>query len=423
MKKPVAIVDCNNFYASCERVFNPKLKERPIVVLSNNDGMIIARSNEAKALGIPMGSPLFKVENIIKKHNVAVFSSNYTLYGDMSHRVMSTLEQFSPDVEIYSIDEAFINLEGFAHTDLNEYCRTIRKTVYQWTGIPVSIGLAATKTLSKIANRYAKKHPELNGVLNLYEASEDEIDFYLDKTAVEDIWGVGRQYTKLLHKHNIETALQLKKANDKWIKQKMTVMGLRTVNELRGIACIEYDYTPPPKQSIVSSRSFGRTVETIEEIKESVALFTTRAAEKLRFQNSAANLLTVFLRTNPFKETAQYHNGVVVTLPVATDISSEMIEYAMKGVEQIYRPGYLYYKVGVMLSGIVPKDSVQFSLFDDPNRSKKAKLTETMDFINMLYGSNTLFYAREGVERNWKTRSENKSKRFTTDWDDLPEVK
>jgi len=423
MPKPVAIVDCNNFYASCERVFNPKLKDKPIVVLSNNDGMIIARSNEAKALGIPMGDPLFKIEDKVKKHDIQVFSSNYALYGDMSHRVMSALEQFSPDVEIYSIDEAFMNLEGFDYLDLDEYCREIRDTVTKWTGIPVSIGIAGTKTLAKVANRFAKKHPENKGVLNLYNASKEKIDEILEQTDVEDIWGVGRQYTKLLYTHGIYNAKQLSEAEDKLIRKKMTVMGLRTVYELRGIPCVEYQYFPPAKQSIVSSRSFGKNVEDIEQLKESIAYFTTIAAEKLRYQRSAANFISVFLRTNPFKETAQYHNGCLISLPAPTDITAEMIDYAMKGVEQIYRPGFLYYKVGVMLSGIVPADTVQFTLFDKMNRQKMSKATEIVDLINMQHGTGTVVYARQGIKREWRTRSEKKSARFTTSWEELPEVK
>ncbi len=423
MQDPVAIVDCNNFYASCERVFNPQLQGLPIIVLSNNDGMIIARSDEAKALGIPMGSPLFKNEEIIKKHKIHVFSSNYTLYGDMSHRVMSTLELFSPEVEIYSIDEAFLNLRGFEHRDLSDYAERIRKTVKQWTGIPVSIGIAATKTLAKIANRYAKKNKDRNGVLNLFDIPQPEIDYYLEQTDVSDIWGVGRQYTKLLYERGIYNALQLKNADDKFIKKKMTVMGLRTVFELRGIPCFEYEYIPPPKKAIVSSRSFGKTVEDIEQIKEAVALFTTRAAEKLRLQHSAANLLSVFLRTNPFRKSPQYHNGILVTLPAPTDITAEMIEYAMKGVEQIFREGYQYYKVGVMLSDIVPKESTQFSLFDKAIRPKLAKITEVTDLINQRFGSGTVFYARQGVKRQWRTRADKKSAHFTTDWNDLPKVK
>lgn len=423
MIHPIAIVDCNNFYASCERVFNPKLESQPIVVLSNNDGMVIARSNEAKALGIGMGVPLFKIKEIVEKHNVKVFSSNYTLYGDMSHRVMTALEQFSPDVEIYSIDEAFLNLDGIESGNLPEYANKIRQTIKQWTGIPVSIGIASTKTLAKLANRYAKKHPENQGVLNIYKEPQDIINSYLEQTDVKDLWGVGRQYSKLLYSNGIYNALQLSQADDKWIKKKMTVMGLRTALELRGMPCIDYEYTPPAKKSIVSSRSFGKSVETIEEIKESIAYFTSIATGKLRQQKSAANLLSVFLRTNPFKDTAQYHNGVLITLPVPSNITSELIEYAMKGVDQIYKPGFLYYKVGVMLSDITQAGSTQLSIFDRSDRIKITKVTDVVDLINMQLGSSTIFYARQGIKREWKTKAEKKSRRFTTDWNELPEVK
>lgn len=415
--KPVAIVDCNNFYASCERVFNPKLWGKPIVVLSNNDGMIIARSNEAKELGIKMGEPLFKAEEIIKKHNVYVFSSNYTLYGDMSHRVMTALEHFSPDVEIYSIDEAFINLEGFSHKDLTDYCRLIRNTVRKWTGIPVSIGIAETKTLAKLANRFAKKYPSNKGVLNLY--GFENKDYYLKNTDVAEIWGVGRQYTKLLNLQNIFTAYDLANANEKWIRKKMTVMGLRTALELKGIPCIEYEYFPPAKKAIVSSRSFGHTVQDMPSVKEAVAYFVTRASEKMRAQKSSANLLSVFLRTNPFKKEAQYHNGVLIQLPVPTDSTSELISYAMKGVEQIFRIGYKYYKVGVMLSGLVPTNRSQSSIFDTEDRLKMAKVTEVVDEVNKKIGTNTLFYAATGINRKWRTRADMRTPKYTTDWNQL----
>ncbi len=418
--KPVALVDCNNFYTSCERVFNPKLWGKPIVVLSNNDGMIIARSNEAKELGIKMGEPLFKAEEIIKKHNVYVFSSNYTLYGDMSHRVMTTLEHFSPEVEIYSIDEAFINLEGFSHKDLTDYCRLIRNTVRKWTGIPVSIGIAETKTLAKLANRFAKKVSSNKGVLNLYGIENK--DYYLKNTEVADIWGIGRQYSKLLNLQNIFTALDLVNANEKWIKKKMTVMGLRTVLELKGIPCIEYEYFPPAKKAIVSSRSFGQTVKDIASVKEAIAFFVTRASEKMRAQKSSANLLSVFLRTNPFKKEAQYHNGVLIQLPVPTDSTSELISFAMKGVEQIFRIGYQYYKVGVMLSGLVPTKRSQTSIFDTENRLKMAKITEVVDEVNKKMGSNTLFYAATGINRKWRTRADMRTPKYTTDWEQLPVV-
>lgn len=418
--KPVALVDCNNFYASCERVFNPKLWGKPIVVLSNNDGMIIARSNEAKELGIKMGEPLFKAEEIIKKHNVYVFSSNYTLYGDMSHRVMTTLEHFSPEVEVYSIDEAFINLEGLSHQDLTEYCRLIRNTVRKWTGIPVSIGVAETKTLAKLANRFAKRIPSNKGVLNLYGLENK--DYYLKNTEVADVWGVGRQYTKLLNLQNIYTAFDLANANEKWIRKKMTVMGLRTVLELRGIPCIEYEYFPPAKKAIVSSRSFGQTVQDISSVKEAVAYFVTRASEKMRCQKSSANLLSVFLRTNPFRKEAQYHNGVLIQLPVPSDSTSELISYAMKGVEQIFRMGYNYYKVGVMLSGLVPTNQSQASFFDTEDRLKMAKITEVIDEVNKKNGTNTLFYAATGINRKWLTRADMRTPKYTTDWDQLPLV-
>lgn len=418
---PYALVDCNNFYASCERVFDPRLKSRPIVVLSNNDGIIVARSNEAKALKIGMGDPLFKVQDIVDKHNVAVFSSNYSLYGDMSHRVMTTLEQFSPNVEIYSIDEAFIQLDGFSRMDLTNYCRKIRKIVKTWTGIPVSIGVAETKTLAKIANRRAKKMPTSGGVINLI--NNPDTDEYLKATDVSDVWGVGRQYSKKLYARNIKTAYDLKNASDKWIKKNMTIMGLRTVYELRGTSCIELESSPSPKKSIVSSRSFGRKVKDIDDIKEAVALFVSRAAEKMRRQKSAARLLTVFLRTNPYKDTPQYHNGVLVQLPVPTDSTSELIEWAMKGTDQIYRTGYIYQKVGVMLSEFHHVDHTQMSMFETADRQKMAKITSMIDKINRNMGSGTINYAATGVRRSWNMKRELKSPHYTTSWSSLPIVK
>lgn len=264
MSHPIALIDCNNFYASCERVFNPKLIAVPIVVLSNNDGMIVARSQEAKDVGIGMAEPIFKIQDKIKKHGVAVFSSNYTLYGDMSQRVMTILESFCPDVEIYSIDEAFLNLRGFEREDLTEYGRKIKNTIRKWTGLPVTVGIAETKTLAKIANRLGKRSKKAGGVLNLYNSKYK--DAALKRTEVEDIWGVGRQYGRLLRKHGINTAFELPLANDSWIKKRMTVMGMRTVLELRGTPCIKLEYSPPPKKAIVSSRSFGKLTSVMSYI-------------------------------------------------------------------------------------------------------------------------------------------------------------
>jgi len=417
---PIALVDCNNFYASCERVFNPKLWGVPVVVLSNNDGMIVARSNEAKALGIKMGEPLFKVQGIVKKYGVQVFSSNYVLYGDMSCRVMNCLSQYSPDVEIYSIDEAFLNLKGFESRDLVKYGTDLRNTVKQWTGIPVSIGIAKTKTLAKLANHIAKKDPRFKGVLNIYY--EDDVNEFLKRTEVSDIWGVGRQYTKLLNNHNVKTAYDFIQLDDNWIKKKMTVMGLRTAMELRGIPCITLETSPSPKKAIVSSRSFSKLTSNKQDIRESVAFFTSIAAQKLRKQRSAASLLTVFLRTNPFKDIPQYHNGVLVQLPLPTDSTSEMISYAMKGVEQIFREGFQYQKVGVMLAGIVPRDRNQYILFDRPDRERMDKINDVIDEINKEMGAWTISFAATGTNRNWKTRADMKSPRYTTNWEELLKV-
>ncbi|MBX3043209.1 MAG: Y-family DNA polymerase [Candidatus Kapabacteria bacterium] len=423
MKKrvPIAIVDCNNFYASCERVFNPKLAGRPVVVLSNNDGVIVALSNEAKAIGIKSFSPLFKVQDLIQKHNVAVFSSNYTLYGDISHRIMETLKHFSPDVEIYSIDEAFIYLRGFDNKDIVEYCREIKHTIKKWVGIPVSIGIAYTKTLAKLANRRAKKNPIFDGVLSLIDNPDTES--HLKSTDVAEVWGVGRQYTKMLHCHKINTAYDLLKANQKWIKKRMTVQGLRTVLELNDIPCISPQYVPPDKKGIISSRSFGRYITEKYELAEAVASYVTRAAEKLRHQNSLANVVYVFLRTNPFKDTPQYHNGCQVLFPVPTNFTNEMIVYALKALDQIYKPGFLYQKAGILLTGIVPKSTEQVSLFDDINREKFQKISKAMDKINFDMGSGTITFAATGVRRDWKMKRELKSPQYTTRWKEIPNVK
>lgn len=421
MKIPIALVDCNNFYASCEKVFNPKLNGKPVVVLSNNDGIIIARSAEAKALGIKMGEPLFKIEHLIKKHNVNVFSSNYTLYGDMSYRVMNILEKFSPDVEIYSIDEAFVNLHGLQSKDLTEYCKTIRKTILQWTGLPVSVGVAYTKTLAKVANHKAKKEPKYEGVCSFI--GDEKVEDYLKNTEVEDIWGVGRQYAKLLKRNGIDNAFQLTKADDKWIRKNMTVMGLRTVYELRGQSCINLEYFRPAKKAIISSRSFGRATHVKEEVFEAVATFTSRAAEKMRRQRTAANMMSVFLRTNPFNNTPQYHKGVLIQLPVPLTATNELLFYAEKGMEKIFRDGFDYKKVGVMLAGLVPKANAQQGLFDTVDREKLDIVTKVVDQLNDDLGTNALFFASCGTKKVWKTIVEKKSPRYTTNWDELPLVK
>lgn len=421
-----ALVDCNNFYASCERVFNPKLNNKPIVVLSNNDGCIVARSNEAKAMGIGMGEPFFKFKSTIERNRVHVFSSNYTLYGDMSRRVMSTLSYFAPEFEIYSIDEAFLNLRGCDKLDgfanLAEYGRHIRDTVVKWTGIPVSIGIARTKTLAKVANKLAKKSPKANGVLDL--VNSPYVDKALERIYVWDVWGIGRRHGKRLIDKGIVNAKMLRDIDDKAIRKQMGIVGLRLVYELRGISCLTLETVTPPRKGIVSSRSFGRKVTCINELREAVAAYVTKAAIKLRNQHSAAQLLTVFMLTNPFSEgDEQYSNSIVIRLPNATSNSAELIHYAMLGVERIYRDGFKYKKAGVMLDDLIPDDQVQATLFDFSNIEKQKKIMATLDKVNDKMGVDTLKFAAQGCTQPWKMKCELRTPRYTTSWKELAEVR
>lgn len=416
----VALVDCNNFFASCERVFRPDLWGKPIVVLSNNDGNIIARSNEAKALGIKMGEPYFKIVLFLKKNGVQVFSSNYTLYGDMSHRVMGVLQHLEPDIEIYSIDEAFISLPTGKSFDLSEHGQNIRNTVTRWTGIPVSIGFAYTKTLAKLANRVAKKNTQYQGVFDL--TAYDNPDEILTGIEVADVWGIGGQYTKKLNSQGIFTARDLKYANDNWIRKNLTVMGLRTVWELRGIPCIPIEDAPAAKKGIITSKSFGRPVTSLDELREAVATYISRAAEKLRSQQSITNSLHVFLATNIFKpEKPQYSKSIMVRLPEATSSTAVLIKHALKGLKELYRPGYDYQKTGVMLTEIIPATCRQRSLFEPIKNDKD--LMNALDRINRKWGANTVRYAVSGFKRTWTFRRDHLSRAYTTKWDQLPVVK
>ncbi len=421
MRKIFALADCNSFYASCERVFNPSLEGRPVIVLSNNDGCVIARTNEAKALGIAGFEPVFKYQQIIDQHNVAVFSANFALYGDLSSRVMATLRQFTPEMEIYSIDEAFLSLASM-NIDRTAYCRKIKATVSQWTGIPVSIGIGPTKTLAKLANRLAKKDPGLGGVLDITD--NPQIDQLLAQTKVEDIWGVGRRYTALLSRHGIQTALQLRNANDDWIRSHMTVVGLRMVEELRGNPCIDGQETPPPKKCIMTSRSFGRDVHVKEELEQAVAEFTTMCAEKLRKQKSKASLLTVFIGSNCFRDEPQYSNSITLGLPEPTDYTPRLLELAHRGLKNIFKPGYSYKRAGVLLAGIGPRDITQLDMLE-PGQEKSGEtgLMRAVDSINSRMGRGTLKYAAAGINRPWKMRQMMLSPRFTTSWEDLPVAK
>lgn len=415
-----ALVDCNNFYASCERVFNPRLEGQPIVVLSNNDGCVVARSNEAKALGIGMGVPEFQIRPLLRAHRVQVFSSNYRLYGDMSQRVMETLEQFCPDLEVYSIDEAFLSLGGFAQRNLTEYGRQIRRTVKQWTGLPVSVGIAETKTLAKIANRIAKRTPDLEGVCDLLACPDRNA--LLGRVAVEDVWGIGRNHARVLNQHGITTALQLRGVDDQWIRRRMGVVGLRLVMELRGISCLDLEQCPAPKQSLTCSRAFGKLIDSLAEMEEAVSVYTSRVAEKLRREQLAAMVLTVCLTTNEFKEGPQYSNALTLKLPIATDSTTDLIRSALQGIRAIYRDGYRYKKAGVMLTDLVPASQRQADLFDHRDRRKSKRLMSALDSINDRWGAGTLQYASSGISNAWKTQFHRRSPAYTTDWDALPIV-
>jgi DNA polymerase V len=414
-----ALVDCNNFYASCERVFNPKLNGQPVIVLSNNDGCVVARSNEAKALGIGMGVPEFMVREIIRAHQVQVFSSNYALYGDMSQRVMETLQQFCPDLEIYSIDEAFLSLSGFRSRNFAEYAGTIRATVKRWTGLPVSIGIAETKTLSKIAGDIAKKTP--GGVFDLLTCPDRES--VLAKTPVADVWGIGKAHSQFLNGYGIHTALQLSRADNQFIRKQMGIVGLRLVNELRGLSCLELEQAPPTKKGITCARSFGKAITKLQEMEEAVSSYVTRAAEKLRREELAVTNLSVFLHTNQFNEVAQYSNSLTVRLPVATDTTHELISVALQGIRKIWREGYAYKKAGVMFLGLVPASEIQADLFDNSDRTRSKKLMMALDSINKRFGSGTLQYASSGIAKEWKATFNRRSPAFTTSWDELPVVR
>ncbi|MBW8039655.1 MAG: Y-family DNA polymerase [Planctomycetes bacterium] len=417
MKEIFALVDCNNFYASCERAFNPRLEGRPIVVLSNNDGCVVARSNEAKALGIGMGVPAFEAEKVMEENNVEVFSSNYALYADMSSRVMKTLSSFTPDMEVYSIDEAFLNLAGF-NCSLADYGGKICRTVKKWTGIPVTVGIGQTKTLSKIANRIAKKSGKADGVQDLTDAAF--LNEILAKTAVEKIWTVGIKTTIKLKRAGIETALDLQKADINWIRQKFGVVGVRTVYELRGISCYPLEQNPPVKKSIAVSRSFGKPVESIEGLKESVASYCSRAGEKLRQQGLAAGLMTVYVTTSRFIKN-RYFNSHAIEFPTATSDTMELIRGALFCIGKLYRSGFAFKKAGIVLNGLVSEKRIQGNLFDSVDREKSQRLMQAVDAVNTRLNC-PLRWAAEGLNQPWKVKFNKRSYRYTTRWDELPPV-
>ena len=414
--KVFALIDCNAFYVSCERVFNPKLNNRPVVALSNNDGCIISRSKEAKALGIKMGVPLFKVKDIVEKEKVVVFSSNYTLYADMSRRVMNIISSSSPYTEIYSIDEAFVELSSLP-IDYESYAHQLRQTILQHTGIPVSIGIASTKTLAKVANHKAKKDDSLNGVCSL--VNYNNIDQILELTEVGDVWGVGRRLSKKLINHGIHNAKLLKNCSDSWIRKMMSVNGLKTITELRGISCIPLEEYSMTRKSCCTTRSFGKLLTNLDDIEQAVTTFARRAAERIRSESLAASCVSVFVRTNPFdKKSAYYSNGASRTLSHPTHDSITIIETSLLLTKRIFKNNYQYKKAGVLLSGLCDESEIQETLFEK-NYNQNSDLMSAIDAINYRYGRDTLQMASECKVGNWKQKRGNCTRNYTTQIDRL----
>jgi len=418
MQNAIALLDCNNFYASCERVFDASVKRKPIVVLSNNDGCVIARSQEAKEIGVTMGAPLFKVESLLTDHDAEIFSSNYALYGDMSSRVMNLLHNFTPKVEIYSIDEAFLNLEPRKHS-LDNLAHSIREKMYQWTGIPVSIGIAETKVLAKIANRRAKRE-ELRekGVLNLYRSPQTEP--ILKDTLIQDVWGIGYRSSLKLKANNILTAWQLRETDNRFIRRLLTVVGARIALELRGIKCLPLEQSSMKKHSITCSRSFGQIITNYGLIKEATLYFLTRACEKMRHHNLAANAVTVFISTDRFRPVpAPYSPSATYSSTYPTDSNQELQEWTLSTLERIYNKDYEYRKAGIILSGLVPNEQLTKRMFDDERFQQQHKVMKAIDEINRKFGKDTVRFGSVKIEGRWKMKQTRKSQSYTTNWNEL----
>jgi DNA polymerase V len=423
-ERHIALIDVNNFYVSCERVFNPKLHNKPVVVLSNNDGCAVARSNEVKALGVGMGAPWFKFKDLAKQHGIVAYSSNYALYADMSNRVMSILRRYSPDQEVYSIDESFLDLTTFKSRDLLQYGQAMRQQILQWTGLPVCVGIGPTKTLAKLANHCAKKRAVFNGVCNFNQMQTEAIHQMLSEIDVGEVWGVGRKLAPKLQELGIHSVLDLKRANPEHLRKLFSVVMEKTIRELNGTVCIEMEEVAPPKKQIVSSRSFGYPVTDYNSLAESITLYVSRAAEKLRKQHSYAGSIYVYIRTSPFKEKQPfYSNGLTIPLPTPSDDTRLLVNAALWGLKQIFKANYQYAKAGIMLSELVDAEGVQTDLFSQVQISPKTtKLMGVLDGINRKMGKESIKLASEGFKRPWKMKQENKSPCYTTKWDDLIKV-
>lgn len=419
----IALVDVNNFYVSAERVFNPGLEGRCVVVLSNNDGCVVARSPEVRALGVPMGEPWFKLKELARRHNIIALSSNYALYADMSERVMTVLSEFSTRQEIYSIDECFLDLGGH-RVNFTEYGQQIRQRIQQWLGLPVCVGFATTKTLAKLANHIAKKRAEFGGVCDLTAMSPQQLDDIFSSIAVGEVWGVGRKLNEHLRQGGITTVQQLRDFDIQRIRNRFGVTMERTVRELRGEACLALTDIAPPRQQIISSRSFANSVTSLAELEQAISRYTAIAAGKLRKQGSVAASVQVFIRSNAHQPNEpQYNRDITIALRKPTADTMQLVAAINTGLRQIYRPGYRYKKAGVVLSGIAPAQIVQEELFPAARQTDKSdKLMALMDRINQRIGHGAILLASDGVAQNWRTNRDNVTRAYTSDWDELAVV-
>jgi DNA polymerase V len=417
----IALIDCNNFYVSCERLFDPTLAKKPVIVLSNNDGCAISRSEEAKALGIQMAQPAFMINDNIAR-DVRMFSSNYTLYGDISARVMQVIKEFVPFTEVYSIDEIFADLTTLKYKDHTELAKEIRETVLRCTGIPVTVGIGPTKTLAKMANRYAKKTSRKEGVFAA--ATPELINKLLAFTEVGGVWGIGKQHEAMLKKNGFHNALQLLNAPAEWIRKNFSVVGQRLQMELNGIQCIPFEEGTPARKNICTSRSFGQLVSEKKQIKQAIAKFTSSCAEKLRRENSCAKKLNVFIQTNPHRPTdPQYFQSLTVKLPVATNVTTELIRFSTKALDLIFKEGYQYQKCGVIALDLIPQKSIQMGMFDNKLRMRDQKLMNSIDDVNRSFGRDLVRLASQEYDHGWKLKQDFLSQHYTTRFDQLPKAK
>lgn len=419
-----ALVDVNNFYVSCERVFAPKLEGVPMVVLSNNDGCAVARSAEVKALGVKMATPWFQMKDLAKQHGIQAYSSNYTLYGDMSSRVVEVLRRFTPNLEVYSIDESFLQIETVLkqYADPTSLGQIIKQDVKDTTGLPVCVGIGTSKTLAKLANHLAKKHPQFAGVCDISSMPKEALYQWMAETAVGEIWGIGGKTAKKLKELKINSVFDLAQISPQAMRQQFGVVIERICYELRGVSCLQLEEVAPAKQQIISSRSFGKPVTSMEELAESVATHAARGAEKLRSQKSVTGALTIFVQTNPHKPfEPQHHQSITVVLSDPSDNTLTLTSAALKGLKQIYKTGFKYKKAGVILNLLADKPTMQQSLFDDIEvKGKSAGLMKAMDSINSRFGNAAIKTAASGTKQDWQMRSGNRSPNYTTQWDELP---